>query len=233
MTRVLIAEDEAGIASFLEKGLVANGFSTWTVADGHAAARLARDEDFDLLILDVGLPGIDGFQVLRQIRTRGERMPIIVLTARDGVADTVAGLDGGADDYLTKPFSFEELLARIRARTRPERTPEPTVLDAGRLRLDLRTRRAIVGDRTVELSAREFALTETFLRHRGQVLSREQLLSQVWGYSFEPGSNVVEVYVGYLRRKLGENLITTVRGMGYRYDGGEGEASASGEPPSA
>jgi DNA-binding response OmpR family regulator len=151
------------------------------------------------------------------MRARGDRLPIIILTARDGVSDTVAGFEGGADDYVTKPFRFEELLARIRARLRDDVTMEPTVLEAGGVTLDLRTRRARVGGRWAELTAREFALAETFLRHPDQVLSREQLLSHVWGYDFEPDSNVVEVYVRYLRRKLGADSIETVRGMGYRF----------------
>jgi DNA-binding response OmpR family regulator len=216
VTRILIAEDEPRITSFLEKGLRANGFATLVAETGPLAAAMARDRDVDLMILDLGLPGMDGHQVLREVRRRGERLPVIILTARSGVEDTVAGLDGGADDYLTKPFRFEELLARIRVRLRDTGDAEPTVLRAGDLALDLRTRRATVGDRTVELTAREFALTETFLRHPDQVLSREQLLSHVWGYDFDPSSNVVDVYIRYLRRKLGDGVIDTVRGMGYR-----------------
>ncbi|MGH8873974.1 MAG: response regulator transcription factor [Acidimicrobiia bacterium] len=216
MNRILIAEDEPRIASFLEKGLRANGFATTVVEDGHTATGAARDRSFDLLILDVGLPGRDGFEVLDDIRRRGERLPVIILTARTGVHDTVAGLEGGADDYVTKPFSFEELLARVRARLRDAGTQEATVLEVGGVALDLRTRRATTDGRSVELSAREFTLAETLFRHPGQVLSREQLLSHVWGYDFDPGSNVVDVYVGYLRRKLGHDLIETVRGMGYR-----------------
>ena len=155
--------------------------------------------------------------MLRTVRERGERLPILVLTARDGVEDTVGSLEQGADDYLTKPFRFEELMARIRLRIRTEDgSGETTVLQVGMVRLDLRSRRAITDERTVELTAREFALLETFMRHPGQVLTREQLLSHVWGYDFDPGSNVVDVYVRYLRRKLGESTIETVRGMGYR-----------------
>ena len=216
MTRILIAEDEYHIASFLEKGLAANGFTTSIAVDGVTAAATARDADFDLMILDLGLPRRDGLEVLAEMRRRGERMPVIALTARDAVPDRVAGLELGADDYVTKPFSFEELLARVRARLRDDR-PESTMVRVGDVTLDLRTRRADVDGRPVELTAREFALTETFMRHPGQVLSREQLLSHVWGYDFDPGSNVVEVYVRYLRRKLGGERIETVRGMGYRF----------------
>ncbi|HSM66770.1 MAG TPA: response regulator transcription factor [Ilumatobacteraceae bacterium] len=216
MTRVLIAEDESRIVSFLEKGLRASGYSTFAVGTGPDAAAVARDEDFDIMILDLGLPGIDGHEVLRRIRKRGERLPVLILTARDGVEDTVAGLEQGADDYMTKPFRFEELLARLRLRLRDDPASETTVLSAGSVSLDLRSRRASVDERVVELTAREFALLEVFLRHAGQVLSREQLLSHVWGYDFDPGSNVVDVYVRYLRRKLGDDVIQTVRGMGYR-----------------
>jgi DNA-binding response OmpR family regulator len=216
VARILIAEDEYRIASFLEKGLRANGFTTAVVADGHTAASAARDSEFDLLILDLGLPGQDGLDALAEIRRRGDRLPVIVLTAREGVPDRVAGLEGGADDYVTKPFSFEELLARIRVRLRDTGSEEQTLLRAGDLVLDLRTRRASVGERAVELTAREYGLLEVFLRHPDQVLSREQLLSHVWGYDFDPGSNIVEVYVRYLRKKLGDHTIETVRGMGYR-----------------
>jgi two-component system copper resistance phosphate regulon response regulator CusR len=216
--RILIAEDEPRIASFLEKGLQANGFTTTVTDDGRDALDLADSEDFDLLILDVGLPGRDGFSVLRELRTRGRRLPVVILTARDSVEDTVAGLEGGADDYVPKPFRFEELLARVRARLREDRVPEPTVLRVGEASLDLRTRRLTVADRIVELTAREFAMADMFFRHPGQVLSREQLLSHVWGYDYDPGSNVVEVYIRYLRQKLGEPWIRTVRGMGYRLE---------------
>jgi len=218
MSRVLIAEDEPRIASFVEKGLRANGFATTVVEDGRDALDLADSDDFDLLILDVGLPGRDGFSVLRELRARGRRLPVVILTARDSVEDTVAGLEAGADDYVSKPFSFEELLARVRARLREDRVAEPTVLRVGDAALDLRTRRLTVGQQTVELTAREFAMAEMFFRHPGQVLSREQLLSHVWGYDYDPGSNVVEVYVRYLRQKLGDGWITTIRGMGYRLE---------------
>jgi two-component system, OmpR family, copper resistance phosphate regulon response regulator CusR len=218
MSRILIAEDEARIASFLEKGLRANGFTTVVAADGPEALQLAGTGEFDLLILDLGLPGIDGLDVLAALRRRGQSLPVVILTARDSVRDTVAGLEGGADDYIAKPFRFEELLARVRVRLRGERAPEETVLTAGDASLDLRTRLATVRGTTVELTAREFALAEMFFRHPGQVLSREQLLSHVWGYDYDPGSNVVDVYVGYLRKKLGKERVSGVRGMGYRLE---------------
>ena len=227
MTRILIAEDEDRIVTFLERGLRTNGFSTTAVRTGPDAVALARDDQFELLVLDLGLPGLDGQEVLHQIRARGEKLPVIILTAREGIDDTVAGFDAGADDYVTKPFRFEELLARIRARLRDETTPETTILRVGSLSLDMRTRRATVDGRQVELSAREYALAETFMRHPGQVLSREQLLSHVWGYDFSPDSNVVDVYVRYLRRKLGADVITTVRGMGYRLEDTRGPAATS------
>jgi two-component system, OmpR family, copper resistance phosphate regulon response regulator CusR len=216
VNRILIAEDEERIASFLEKGLRANGFTTAVATDGHQAVAMARSGDFDLLILDLGLPGRDGSDVLRELREWDRRTPVLILTARDSLTDKVAGLEAGADDYVTKPFRFEELLARVRVRLRDERIPEPTMLRAGRCALDLRTRRLLVDGTSIELTAREFALAEMFFRHPGHVLSREQLLSNVWGYDYDPGSNVVDVYVGYLRKKIGEERIATVRGMGYQ-----------------
>ena len=225
MNRILIAEDEERIASFIEKGLRANGFTTTVAGDGHQAIALARSGDFDLLILDLGLPGRDGTDVLRELREWDRQTPVVILTARDGLTDKVAGLEAGADDYVTKPFRFEELLARVRVRLRDERAPEPTMLRAAGCALDLRTRRLLVGERSMELTAREFALAETFFRHAGQVLSREQLLSNVWGYDYDPGSNVVDVYVGYLRKKIGEDRIATIRGMGYQL-----KAADEGEP---
>jgi two-component system copper resistance phosphate regulon response regulator CusR len=218
VSRILIAEDETRIASFLEKGLRANGFTTTVIGDGESAYHYAISGGFDLLVLDIGLPKRDGFTVLRQLREARCAMPVVILTARDSVGDTVAGLEGGADDYVSKPFRFEELLARIRLRLRDERAPEVTVLKHGDLSLDLRTRRASVGGRIVELTAREFMLTEMFLRNPHQVLSREQLLSHVWGFDFDPGSNIVDVYIRYLRRKLGADRIRTVRGVGYRLE---------------
>ncbi|KUO03794.1 response regulator transcription factor [Streptomyces caeruleatus] len=217
MNRILIVEDEDRIASFVEKGLRSNGFTTTVVGDGDAAYEYALTGGFDLVVLDIGLPGRDGFTVLRELREARVTVPVIVLTARDSVRDTVAGLEGGADDWMTKPFRFEELLARVRLRLRTAaRAPEVTVLRSGSLTLDLRTRRARADERTVDLTAREFVLLELFLRHPGQVLSREQILSHVWGYDFDPGSNIVDVYVRALRKKLGAQRVETVRGVGYR-----------------
>jgi len=220
MSRILIVEDEPRIAAFLEKGFRANGFTATIIRDGRDVIPLAIEEDFDLVILDLGLPGKDGLTVLEELRGQGFQSPIVILTARDDINDKVAGLEHGADDYVTKPFHFDELLARVRARLRtiPVMAPitEKMVLQMRHLTLDLRTRRVHVGDRPVELSAREFTLAETFLRHPDQVMSREQLLNHVWGYDYDPGSNIVDVYVGYLRKKLGEDLIETVRGVGYR-----------------
>ena len=216
MTRILIAEDEERISSFIDKGLRAAGYSTDVVANGTDALELALSGSCDLVLLDVGLPGIDGFEVLRRLRQRNTALPVIMLTARTSTPDTVAGLDGGANDYMPKPFKFDELLARIRLRLRDVGQLAATTLSRGPISLDLLTRRVVVDGRTVDLSAREFALAEEFLTHPDQVLSREQLLSRVWGLDFDPGSNVVDVYVRYLRGKLGGDAIETVRGMGYR-----------------
>lgn len=217
MNRILIIEDEQRISGFVAKGLRAEGFTPTIVGDGLSGLDYAMTGEFDLVILDIGLPGVDGFTVLDRLTAERPALPVIVLTARDSVTDTVAALEGGAADYMSKPFRFAELLARVRLRLRASaEAPGEQTLEAGEVRLDLRTRRAQVGDQEVELSAREFALAEMLLRNRGQVLSREQLLSHVWGYDFDPGSNVVDVYVGYLRKKLGSGAITTVRGFGYR-----------------
>lgn len=217
MSRILIAEDEERIAAFVRKGLESHGFSTASVSDGITALELARSGSFDLMVLDIGLPGLDGFAVLRELRAAGSVMPVIVLTARTATEDTVQGLTRGADDYMHKPFAFEELLARVLLRLRVSQGPATNILEAGSVRLDLRTRRVTVnGLREEELTAREFALLEMFVRHSDAVLSRQQLLSGVWGLDFDPGSNVVDVYVRYLRGKLGEGTIETVRGAGYR-----------------
>ena len=219
MSQILIVEDEPRIAAFIAKGLRAAGYATLVEPSGVAAGELAVSGEADLIVLDIGLPDIDGFEVLARLRGQGVTVPVIMLTARSSVADTVAGLQSGADDYMPKPFSFEELLARIQLRLRSDGAGSDggaMVLAHGDLSLDLRTRRASVAGRVVDLTAREFTLAEMFLRNPGHVLSREQLLSGAWGYDFDPGSNVVDVYVRYLRRKLGAERFETVRGMGYR-----------------
>ena len=217
MSRILIAEDEARIALFIEKGLRSSGFTATVVSDGPAAYHEAASGAYDLLVLDLGLPLLDGYAVLSRLRRGGSRLPVIVLTARAGVNDTVAALENGADDYMSKPFRFEELIARIRLRLRVESPPaELTVLRYGALALDVTTRRVAIGTTEVDLSAREYSLLETLMRHPGQVLTREHLLSRVWGYDHDPGSNVVDVYVRYLRLKVGNERIETVRGVGYR-----------------
>jgi DNA-binding response OmpR family regulator len=221
MARILIVEDEARIAAFIAKGLRAEGHITVETADGAEGLDHALSGEFDLVVLDIGLPSLSGFDVLDQMRAQGSRVPVIVLTARDSVTDTVSAFDSGADDYMSKPFRFAELLARVRVRLRQAAEsagPADDVLEKGTVRLDLRTRRSSVAGREVDLSSREFRLAEIFLRNAGQVLSREQLLDLVWGYDFDPGSNVVDVYVGYLRRKLGSSAITTIRGVGYRFE---------------
>lgn len=220
MTQILIVEDETRIASFLEKGLRAKGYTTSIAVNAEMAIALALGCHFDLALLDLGLPQQDGLSVLEQWRGQGVNFPVIILTARDDVMDKVAGLQGGADDYVTKPFSFAELLARIEVRLRsshrPNQSQESMQIQRGNMVLDLRTRKILVGERLVELPAREFTMAEVFFRHPGQVMTRQQLLDLVWGYDYDPGSNIVDVYVGYLRKKLGSKTIETVRGMGYR-----------------
>lgn len=218
MARILIAEDDPLIGAFLEKGLRAHGFSTHLTDNGETAQSLSLTSEFDLLVLDIGLPGRDGFHVLQELRSRGNKLPVLVLTGRRE-RDVVECLEGGADDFMRKPFHFDELLARIRTRLRRTGTEQQLVLSAGDVQLDLKTRRATVRGQTVELTAREFSLLETFLNHADQVLSREQLLSHVWGYSFDPTTNLVNVYVSSLRHKLGADVIETVRGVGYRLRG--------------
>jgi DNA-binding response OmpR family regulator len=212
----LIVEDEPRISSFVEKGLKAAGYPCTVSADGAEGLALALTGQFDLVLLDIGLPTLDGYDVLRRLRLSDQSTPVIMLTARNSVEDTVVSLDSGASDYLAKPFKFDELMARIRIRIRDRALPATTELRRGDISLDTRTRRAKVGTRSVELSPREFALAEELLKHPDQVLSREQLLSRVWGYDFDPGSNVVDVYIRYLRGKFGSDSIETVRGAGYR-----------------
>jgi DNA-binding response OmpR family regulator len=220
MNRILIAEDEARIAGFVEKGLKSGGYTVMIAKTGIEAIALARSDDFDLLILDLGLPGKDGWQVLEEIRGRGERLRVIILTAQDDIEDTVKALESGANDYVTKPFEFVELLARVRVQLRDsvssKTTGSQTTLTAGNIVLDLLKRQAWVEGQLIDMSAKEFQMAEVFLRHPLQVLSREQLLNRVWGYDYDPGSNIVDAYVKNLRKKLGSERIETVRGMGYR-----------------
>jgi DNA-binding response OmpR family regulator len=219
VSRILIADDEPRIASFIAKGLTAAGYTTTSVEDGIRALDYGSSGEFDLIILDIGMPRMDGFAVLGALRAMQSPLPVIVLTARDSLQDTVAALDGGADDFMTKPFRFEELLSRIRLRLRgaPGNTG-PEQLFCGDLTLNIDLRCATLAGRDVQLSAREFAMIRTFVENKGRVLSREQLLSHVWGFDFDGSSNVVDVYVGYLRNKLGQDRIQTVRGAGYRLD---------------
>ncbi|MBO1269164.1 response regulator transcription factor [Arthrobacter cavernae] len=218
MARILIADDEPRIVSFIAKGLTAAGFTISAAEDGIRALDYASSGEFDLLILDIGMPRMDGFAVISALRSMRCTIPVIVLTARDSLQDTLAALDGGADDYMTKPFRFEELLSRIRLRLRDNPgfrgAPHPS---NGDVTLDVDLRCAKVRGRTVQLSAREFAMARTFMENAGKLLTREQLLSHVWGYDFDGSSNVVDVYVGYLRNKLGPERFMTVRGAGYRF----------------
>jgi DNA-binding response OmpR family regulator len=217
LTRILIADDEPRIAAFLAKGLTAAGYTTTQVSDGVKALDYATSGEFDLLILDIGMPRMDGLTVLKNLRDMHSTIPVIILTAADSLESTVAALDGGADDYMTKPFRFEELLSRIKLRLRGAQavTSAPTFV-CGDLSLDVNLRTAEIGGRVIDLSAREFVMARTFMENAGKVLSREQLLSRVWGYHFEGSSNVVDVYVRYLRHKLGQDRIQTIRGVGYR-----------------
>ena len=219
--RILVVEDETAIADFVQRGLEAEGYAVSCAGDGVVAEEMALGEDFDLVILDLMLPGRDGLSVLSSIRNRKPELPVLVLSARDAIDDKVVGLDSGATDYVTKPFSFDELTARVRAHLRrPAQQRESTVLESAGIHMDLLSREVTIDGRSVHLSAREFDLLAYFVRHPNQVLSREQILSAVWGYDFDPGTNVVEVYVGYLRRKLSSDErpapIETVRSVGYR-----------------
>ncbi|SDT51804.1 DNA-binding response regulator, OmpR family, contains REC and winged-helix (wHTH) domain [Pseudarthrobacter equi] len=218
MARILIADDEPRIAAFIAKGLTAAGYTTSSVEDGIRALDYGSSGEFDLLILDIGMPRMDGFGVLSALRAMNCTVPVIVLTARDSLPDTLAALDGGADDYMSKPFRFEELLSRIRLRLRDTpAAPAATAPASGDVSLDVDLRCANVRGRTVSLSAREFAMARVFVENAGKLLSREQLLSRVWGYDFDGSSNVVDVYVGYLRTKLGPEHFQSVRGAGYRF----------------
>lgn len=220
--KILIIEDELAICRVLERGLGAHGHQVVLAETGEDGIILAEDESIDLIILDIALPGLDGHQVLNRIRASRPRLPVLMLTARDDLRNKVDALNAGADDYLTKPFAFEELLARIRAITRRSDQPDSSQIVAGDVHLDLLAQRAWREDELIELSKREFALLEYFMRHPHHVLSRQQILNAVWEYDFDPESNVVDVYVLYLRKKIDApdepSLITTVRGVGYRFD---------------
>jgi two-component system OmpR family response regulator len=228
--RVLIVEDELKMASLLRRGLREEGLAADVAMKGEDALWMAGSTEYDAIVLDVMLPGIDGFETCRRLRGDGVWAPVLMLTARDGVEDRVAGLDGGADDYLTKPFSFAELLARLRALARRGSVQRPSVLSVGDIRLDPATRQVWRDDAEIALSTKEFALLECFMRHPGEVLSRFQLLEHAWDYEYENRSNVVDVYVRYLREKVdrpfGRQSIETVRGAGYRLRAGP----AAGEP---
>jgi DNA-binding response OmpR family regulator len=216
VARILIAEDDPRLGGALEKGLRASGYSTFLADNGEDALSLSLTDEFDLLILDMGLPQREGFHVLQDLRARGKTLPVLVLTGRTE-RDVVMCLEAGADDYMGKPFDFDELVARVRTRLlRKGRAAEPNVLKAGKVTLDLRSRRAAVGEQSAALTAREFRLLETLLRHPGQILSRRQLLLDGWGDSFDTGSNVVDACVYSLRKKLGADVIETVREAGYR-----------------
>lgn len=233
MKQILIVEDESRIAAFIAKGLKAKGYNTTIAEDANTALDIVFAYQFDLALLDLGLPGKNGLEVLEAWRGQGIDFPVIILTARDDVMDKVAGLKGGADDYMTKPFSFAELLARIEVRLKngnnnSHKNEDKMQIQRGNMILDLRTRKILIGDRLngmtslreIDLPAREFTMAEVFFRHPGQVMTRQQLLDLVWGYDYDPGSNIVDVYVGYLRKKLGSKAIETVRGMGYRLGSG-------------
>jgi two-component system, OmpR family, response regulator len=218
--RVLIVEDDAKMAGLIQRGLRDDGLAADVAGEGEAALWMAGATDYDAIVLDVLLPGIDGFEVCRRLRSDGVRSPVLMLTARDAVEDRVRGLDTGADDYVTKPFSLAELAARLRAIARRGPIERPPVLEAGGLRLDPATRRVWRGGAEIALSAREFALLETLMRHPGQVLDRLQLLDHAWDGEYENRSNVIDVYIRYLREKVdrpfGADSIETVRGVGYR-----------------
>jgi DNA-binding response OmpR family regulator len=216
---VLVVQDDPRVTSFIKRGLEAEGFAVRTACDGAEGLNVSRSLDFDVIVLDRVLPTVTGDEILNTLRAAGSTVPVIVLTAQDAISDRVATLNAGADDYLTRPCDFDELLAHIRARLRTADQTVSTTISQGRVTIDLSTREVRIGGRSVELTPREFALLETLMHHPGQVLSQAQLLNQVWGYDRDPISNVVEVYVGYLRKKLRRDVIQTVRGAGYRFRG--------------
>lgn len=220
MSRILIIEDENRIASFIKSGLESHGYQVDVVNDGIEALQWAKYSSPDLILLDIGLPGKSGIEILNELRGTGDNVPVIILTARDSVSDRVSGLELGANDYMSKPFAFEELLVRIRLRLKdssPQSTPSLNELVVGDVKLNFHDRTVLFHGKKIELSGREFALLELFMRNPNRVLSREQLLSNVWDLDFDPNSNVVDVYVRYLRQKLDDDIIQTVRGMGYKF----------------
>jgi len=216
--RLLLVEDEARLAHALRRGLGADGFTVDLAADGESGLELARHDDYDAVVLDVMLPRLSGYDVVRTLRAEDNWVPVLMLSARSGEHDQADGLDFGADDYLTKPFSYVVLLARLRALLRRPPTARPAVLAAGDVRLDPATRRVTVGDEPVSLTPREFGLLEYLLRRPGRVVTKVEILDHVWDQAVEVNPNAVEVYVGYLRRKLGRRLVDTVRGVGYRLE---------------
>ncbi len=230
--RILMIEDEPGIVEILKQGFAAHGYNLVSAANGEDGLVMAADEAVSVVLLDITLPGIDGHEVLNRIREIRPDLPVLMLTARDDLKNKVGALNAGANDYLTKPFAFEELLARVRVLSRSSGQARTTEILGGDLRLDLLSRRAWISDREVDLSTREFALLEYFMRHPMQVLSRQQILSAIWDYAFDTGSNIVDVYVGHLRRKIDRpaqpSLITTVWGSGYRFDPTEPHDRPSG-----
>ena len=220
--RILLIEDEPAVARMVERGLTAHGHQVLIAETGDEGVLFVRTEPVDLVLLDIMLPGRDGHEVLVDIRRLRSDLPVIMLTARDDLGSKVSALDGGADDYVTKPFAFDELLARLRALTRRADQKQASTIEVGDLRIDLLSHRVWRGEQPIDLSRREFALLEYFARNQGQLLSRQQILAAVWEYDFEGESNVVDVYVRYLRQKLDRpdepSLFTTVRGSGYRFD---------------
>jgi two-component system OmpR family response regulator len=228
--RVLVVEDEVKMAALLKRGLEEEGYAVDTAGDGQQALWLGTENPYDAIVLDVMLPDFDGFEICKRLREAGRWSPVLMLTARDDVPDRVAGLDAGADDYLTKPFAFAELVARLRALVRRGAPERPAALRVGDLVMDPATRRVARRDVPIELTAKEFALLEYLLRHPGEVLSRAQLIEHVWDFAYDGDSNVVDVYVRYLREKVdrpfGSDSIETVRGAGYRLREAPGDGSS-------
>jgi two-component system OmpR family response regulator len=218
--RVLVVEDEPKLRSLLDRGLQGEGYSVDTASNGSDAVWLASEFDYDALVLDIQIPAPDGIEVARELRERSRWAPILFLTVRDDISDRVEGLDAGGDDYLTKPFAFDELFARLRALIRRSPPPRPTILRSGDLSLDPATHDARRGTDVLRLSPKEFSLLEYLLRHANEAVSRSEILDHVWDFAYEGMSNVVDVYIGYLRSKIGHERIETVRGVGYRLVGG-------------